>query len=205
MAYVKQNLEALRQFLPEHSFEIIEPYLQEYKIQLKLTRARKNILGNFQKDFRSDTNSITVNGDLEPYNFLLTLAHEIAHCVCINKHGRSVASHGKEWQVINGIILKQLIDAEVFPADIVQVLNRNLYAQAASCSDPVLEAVLLKYDTRKQHLQLISSLALGTRFKLENERQFVIVEKRRTRYLCTELTNGKQFLFTASHKVEVIE
>jgi SprT protein len=205
MAYVQHGLEALSSFLPAGSYDIVVKYLLDYKIQLKLTKARKSLLGQYQHDLQTGKNSISVNGDLEPYNFLLTLAHEIAHCVCFNIHGNKVLPHGTEWQKINGIILKELIDAQIFPADIQQVLTKNLYTQRASCTDAQLEAVLLRYDASKQHLLTIASLPTGTKFSIADGSEFIIQEKRRTRYLCMNLQTRKQFLFPASYKVTRIE
>jgi SprT protein len=205
MAYVQHGLEALQNFLPEGSYNIVVDYLLKYKIQLKLTKARKSILGQYQHDLKSGKNSISINGDLEPYNFLLTLAHEIAHCVCYNKYGNTVLPHGDEWQLINGVVLKELLDAKIFPSDIELVLQRSLYTQRASCTDAVLESVLLRYDKSKQHLLTIASLPVGTPFAIADGTQFVIQEKRRTRYLCLNLSNKKQFLFPASYKVTKID
>jgi SprT protein len=205
MAYIKHPLDALRQFLPDGSFELIAPYLTDYKVKMTITKGRKSILGQFKYDTRTGQNSISVNGDLQAYNFLLTLAHEVAHCICFNKYKKSVLPHGKEWQIINGQVLNQLIDAQIFPADIVAVLKKNLFSQRASCGDLELEKVLMKYDTSQSHLTTVSQLGVGQKFLTPDGREFLVKEKRRTRYLCEELNTSKAYLFPATYKISTID
>jgi SprT protein len=205
MAYVKHPLDALRQFLPDDSFEHIVHYLTDYKVKMTVTQGRKSILGQFKYDNRTGQNSISVNGDLQAYNFLLTLAHEVAHCICFNKYKKTVLPHGKEWQVINGQVLNELIDAQIFPDDIVAVLKKNLYSQRASCGDLELEKVLMKYDTTQSHLSTVSQLSIGQKFLTPDGGQFLVKEKRRTRYLCIDINTNKEYLFPASYKVSTLE
>jgi SprT protein len=205
MAYVKHPLDALRQFLPEGSFEHIVHYLTDYKVKMTITQGRKSILGQFKYDNRTGQNSISVNGDLQAYNFLLTLAHEVAHCICFNKYKKTVSPHGKEWQVINGQVLNELIDANIFPDDIVKVLKKNLYSQRASCGDLELEKVLMKYDVNQSHLSTVSQLSIGQKFLTPDGAQFLVKEKRRTRYLCIDINTKKEYLFPASYKVTTLE
>ena len=36
--------------------------------------------------------------NLNPYRFLMTLVHEVAHLVAFQKYGRAIKPHGKEWK-----------------------------------------------------------------------------------------------------------
>jgi SprT protein len=201
MAFVKKNLQALEQFIPDACFDLVFPYLDKYAIKLKITPDRKSILGNYQYNTVMQSNTITVNGGLNKYSFLITLLHEIAHCVCFNTHKKNVAPHGIEWQIIFGEILQQFIHAQVFPDDIKTALSKKLFTQNASCTDIALEKILSLYDSNNSSLVFVDSLPLNSYFKNAKGLSFKIISKRRTRYLCTELKTGINYLFPAMCKV----
>jgi SprT protein len=201
MAFVKKDLQALEQFMPEACFDLVFPYLEKYAIKLKITPDRKTILGNYQYNTAKQSNTITVNGGLNKYSFLITLLHEIAHCVCFNTYKKNVAPHGTEWQIIFGEILQQFIQAHVFPADITKALGKNLYSQNAGCTDIALEKILSLYDSNNSKLVFVDSLPINAYFKSTKGLSFKIISKRRTRYLCTEMNTGINYLFPAMCKV----
>ena len=39
-----------------------------------------------------------MNGDLNPYSFLITTLHEFAHLHTFQQHGNRVNPHGDEWK-----------------------------------------------------------------------------------------------------------
>jgi SprT protein len=201
MAYTKEALEGLKQFIPPQSFEVIYPYLIKYKIQLYITRDRQSILGNYRYTRATGNNKITVNGGLNAYSFLLTLTHEIAHCICLHQHQNKVAPHGPEWQLIFGQLLQQLIQLTIFPNDITKVLQQKLFTQNASCSDVALERVLLKYNTNANNTVPVEALPLDSFFTNNKGQVYRKLNKRRTRYICTEVSTGNNYLFPATYLV----
>ena len=94
MAKQQAPLETLKQFLPEGTFELVSAYLHAHRIHLTVTRERSSILGDYRNAVDGKNHRISVNGNLNPYAFLYTLIHEIAHLLVFDRFGHRVASHG---------------------------------------------------------------------------------------------------------------
>jgi predicted SprT family Zn-dependent metalloprotease len=78
---------------------------------------------------------ITVNGDLNPYSFLITTLHEFAHLHTYLKYGTRVAPHGEEWKNCYRKLLLPIIDSKKLPNDIEKVLMNSLIStKASSCT-----------------------------------------------------------------------
>ena len=62
---------------------------------------------------------------------------------------------------------------------------------------------LFHFDSDEK-ITFLNELNIGEYF-LSNGKQFKIVKKRRTRYLCTNLVNNRQYLVSGAAKVERVE
>ncbi len=204
MAYQKQDFTALANFMPEGCLDAVMEYIVAHKVQLKITPNRNSILGNYSHDVRTSKNSITINGTLNKYSFLVTLLHEIAHCLCFAQYGVRAAPHGAEWQNIFSGLLQQFLAKNVFPEDIVQALHKNVYnPKASSCSDVHLQKALEKYDANQdEDLQYVEQIPLNNYFITAKGIVFKKLQKRRTRYLCENSDTKQHFLFPALYKVK---
>ncbi len=208
MAYQKKDIKALENFIPANCFDDIFNYLHQYKIQLSVTPQRKSIHGNYQHNFITKENKISVNGTLNPYAFLVTLIHEIAHCICMNDYGRKVSPHGKEWQAIYAKLLLQFTAKNIFPEDIQHHLQKTIKSpKASSCADPSLEKVLAKYNknAHTQNIEYVEDLAINDLFATPDNRIFRCLEKRRTRYLCEEVQTKKRYLFPGIYQIQKVQ
>ena len=112
-------LDYLRRWIPGQAAALILDYLNHYQVHLTITRERKSVLGDYRHATRSANHRISVNGNLNPYSFLITLIHELAHLVTFMEFGNRVQSHGKEWKKIYRKILEEFIPLKVFPADVL--------------------------------------------------------------------------------------
>src|SRR3954470_1298601 len=127
MAAIKEHpMHALATFLPGGSFENIVHYLHQHRVHLTVTRERKSVLGDYRNAVHGKNHRITVNGNLNKYAFLITLLHELAHLLTYEQYGHKVASHGKEWKKIYGILLSNFINKKIFPPDIEHELRKSL-------------------------------------------------------------------------------
>ena len=72
-------IDHLQNFLPPNTYEPVLEYLQHYKVHLTVTRERKTILGDYRHQTHHANHRISVNGNLNPFSFLVTLLHELAH------------------------------------------------------------------------------------------------------------------------------
>jgi len=99
MAVTEHPMQALAQYLPEGSFEPVVEYLNYYKVYLTVTQKRKSVLGDYRHAYAGNNHRITVNGNLNKYEFLITLLHELAHLLTFEQFGNRVEAHGKEWKI----------------------------------------------------------------------------------------------------------
>ncbi|MBS1731289.1 MAG: SprT-like domain-containing protein [Bacteroidetes bacterium] len=201
MAKTEHPMQALREFLPENSFEQVVYYLNYYKAELTITRKRKTLLGAYRNATKDKNHRISVNGNLNPYDFLITLLHELAHLLVFEKYGHHIAAHGKEWKQTYAGILAIFLQDQIFPQDITAALYRSLKNPGASaCSDVELGRVLKKYDAPAKGV-LIESLENGQIFFTTDGKKFIKLKKIRSRYLCMEINSGKQYSFSALYEV----
>ena len=78
MAKVEHPLDALRHYLPEGTFEPVVQLINLYKVHLTVTKERKSVLGDYRHAGMGSNHKISVNGNLNKYEFLITLLHELA-------------------------------------------------------------------------------------------------------------------------------
>lgn len=195
----------LHNYLPEPSLPIIEKWFADYSFNLKITKKRQTKLGDFRVKHRSVKHQITVNSNLNPYAFLITLTHEFAHLLVWENHKKRLQPHGSEWKNQFSALLMELIINQVFPEDIKSVLIEHAKNPAASSvRDVALTVVLNKYNPEKEIIYL-SEIPLGAHFSIHNKRVFAKGEKRRTRYLCKEIASNKQYLVHGSAEVVLVD
>ncbi len=198
-------ISALQHYLPPHTYEQVLQYLQHYKVHLTVARERKSILGDYRHRHGAETHRISVNGNLNPYAFLITLLHELAHLLTFEKWGSRVAAHGKEWKAVFGQLLAQFIQHHVFPADIEAVLLQSLHNPAASsCADEALLRILRSYDQKDGSSQFVEDLPAGTLFQTGDGRVFRKGEKVRKRFRCEEVATKRMYLFSPVYEVQPV-
>lgn len=195
-------LNHLQTYLPLHTFEAVHLYLQQYKVHLTVARERKSILGDYRHRMHGKTHRISVNGNLNPYSFLITLLHELAHLLTFEKFGSRVQSHGKEWKATFGQLLDQFIKQEIFPADIKRALLQTLQnPSASSCADDALLRVLKTHDKKNDNFIFVENLLEGQLFKTHDGRIFKKGGKMRKRFKCTEVDSKRLYLFSPVYEV----
>ena len=207
MAKVEHPLEALRAYLPDGAFEPVIQLINQYKVHLTVTKARKSVLGDYRHAGLGANHKISVNGNLNKYELLITLLHELAHLLCFEQFRNRVEAHGKEWKNIYSALLVQFIQLQIFPADIHKSLQKTLLNPAATANgETALLLVLRKYDTvKKEGHSFVAHLAEGTIFESVKGKIFKRGKKRRIRIECVELATGHVYSFSALTEVKVIQ
>ena len=134
---------------------------QQYPFVGRVAKPRRTRLGDFRV-FPTGQTQITVNADLNPYAFLITYIHEIAHADVqqqysqlwpdrkgpywqphrrpalsgLRRAGRNgpvrVLPHGQEWQATFRRLMEPLLNESVFPASILIPLRQYLTKPAAT-------------------------------------------------------------------------
>ena len=99
MAKKEASIQSLEAFLPPNTFAGVLEYLQVYKVHLTVARERRSILGDYRHRTPHHAHRISVNGNLNPYAFLITLLHELAHLLAQFRAGRRrIPPHGAQWR-----------------------------------------------------------------------------------------------------------
>lgn len=198
-------IDQLQHFLPPNTYHAVLSYLHHYKVHLTVARERKSILGDYRHQFQGKNHRISVNGNLNPYSFLITLLHELAHLLTFEQYGNRVQSHGREWKTIFGKLLGQFVQQKVFPDDISLALLRSLQnPSASSCADDTLLRVLKNYDQKKDKALFVESVPAGELFKTYDGRIFRKGEKVRKRFKCEEVSTRRLYLFSPVYEVELV-
>ena len=127
--------------------------------------------------------------------FLLVLLHEFAHLFVWNDHKHGVKAHGEEWKIHYRNLYNEF--SFCFSKDINEVIKthfKNL--KATTCNDPYLTKHLMHMDSTDEIL-LLHDLSPGESFEVEG-RSFKMLNKRRTRFLCQDMLNKKNYLVSGS-------
>jgi predicted SprT family Zn-dependent metalloprotease len=193
----------LSRYLPAGTEALVMHYLEHYRVHLTITKKRQTLLGDYRHPVPGRSHRISVNGNLNPYAFLITLLHELAHLITFEQFGPRVSAHGAQWKKCYGVLLAELLSQVALPAELQVELKRSLKNPAASsCAEESLMRVLKKYDTPKAGSFLLEQLQQGESFKIADGRVFVKGEKLRKRYKCLEQRSGALYLFSPIYEVE---
>jgi len=206
LAKVEHPLHALNTYLPEGAFESVIQLINHYKVHLTVTRERKSVLGDYRHAAMGINHKITVNGNLNKYEFLITLLHELAHLLCFEQYRNRVEAHGKEWKTIYGQLLAQFIQLAIFPDDIRKSLQKTLLSPAATANgETALLLVLRRYNpVKKEGVILLAHLKDGELFMETKGRTFRKIKLRRKRIECIEIATGNIYLFSALTEVQIV-
>ena len=180
----------------------MEFLINEHNFTLKIVNQRATKHG----DFRSLPNGkfqITVNNNLNQYQFLLTLVHEIAHHVTHQKFGR-VQPHGKEWKAVFQHLMLPFLNPDIYPKEILPYLAHYLKNPKASTDADVNLSLALKGNIAATGKNFIFAIPFGCLFIFKNV-LYKRGNKRRTRYECLHMANKKVYLFNQNVEVKVTE
>jgi hypothetical protein len=195
-------MDDLKIFLPATSVKKIHDWIKELDIQLKITSPRRTKLG----DFKVVKNAlfISINNDLNPYSFLITLTHELAHAFVYVKYKKEVFPHGIRWQETFKSMMLNFLSPAIFPDDVLKALSVYLKQPKASvCTDVNLATILKKYDHKKS--LTITDVKDGSVFSTSNGKIFKKGKQLRKRYKCIECTSNKEYLFHTLAEVILIQ
>jgi len=205
MSSKEAPLKGLINYLPDNTYQVIENYLHVYKIHLTISRQRSSVLGDFRHRTSRSNHRISINSNLNPYAFLITLLHELAHLLTFEQFGNRVAAHGREWKSVYAGLLKEFIGKKIFPADVEYELITAVNKPAASsCAEDGLIRVLRNYDYNRDNTKFVEEIPANGLFALDDGRIFRKGEKQRKRFQCLEMKSGKIYLFSPVHEVKLV-
>lgn len=189
---------ALATYLPEPAIGYVGSLLADRPIAVRVSRPRRTKLGDHRPPRRGDgSHQITVNEDLNPFAFLTTLLHEIAHADVWEQtrtRWRRPRPHGREWKRAFAGLLEPVVAKAWLPDDVAAALASSMANPAAmSCSDRGLVLALARYDTHAAPRTRVEDLTPGQCFRVESGQVFCLGRRARTRFLCVETATGAEY------------
>jgi SprT protein len=192
------SLAVCRSRLPAETVDYVADLLGRQAIEVRLARPRRSRLGDHRGPGRGVSfHRITVNEDLNPYAFLTTLLHEIAHAFTWERHrriGHRIAPHGREWKDEFGLILRPVVAARVLPPVVEAALSRYLENPAArSCSDRGLVLALAEFDEQPSGRMRVEDLPDDAVFRIGEAAVFRAGPMVRSRRKCFRIPGGSEY------------
>ena len=192
----------LSKYIPKNSISRIAKWIEILQIDLKFVKTRTTKLGDFKYSNKNGL-QITINNDLNLYQTLITLVHEIAHAFVYKKYGSKIKAHGKEWKEMYKALMLNFLKPDVFPCDILSCLSLHIINPSASSnSDTDLVLILRKYDDENHYN--ISQIDFGQKFNFSGK-IFVKEEKLRKRFKCLNTQNHRYYLFNPTTKIKIFK
>jgi SprT protein len=195
----------LLELIPEASHELVKPLISEGCLNIKIVKVRKTKHGDFKK-LKNGFNQITLNHIDNKYRFLITLIHELAHYKVYKNIKKRVSPHGIEWKSTYKLMMLPFLNNRIFPNEILSRLAIHVKNPPASTdSDTNLVVALNKYDYFNDNKIFLNDLSEDCLFEYDQGKVFLVKRKLRKRYICKELSSGREYLFSPVARIKSIE
>lgn len=193
--------EILSKYIPTNAVIQVVSILNQHPISIKITKDRKTKHGDF-KVLPNGKKQISINHNLNKYQFLITLIHEIAHFTTFKKY-RKVKPHGLEWKMEFQQLMLPFLRPEVFPNSMLPVLAKHFKNPKASTSSDINLSLALKQFDKNSGKNFIFEIATGSIFEFNNK-FYKKGNKRRVRFECVELKSAKTYLFNPNAEITLV-
>ena len=182
-------------YLPEASRKYIDGLFSGENLQIILKSSRQTKLGDYRPPQKKPYHRISINADLNPYLFLMITVHEFAHLVVWKKYGRKVTAHGIEWKNIFSELMAPLLHEEVFPSELLPLLNKYfLNPRASVMGAPLLFHALKSIGRPSQEIILLKDIQNDIWFTTPDTKLYQRIGIKKRRILCKQQKNGKLYL-----------
>jgi hypothetical protein len=185
-------------YLPENAINLVQSLMEIYGINLKIVNQRQTKHGDFRQ-LANGKFQITINNNLNPYQFLLTLVHEIAHRVTFKKFGR-VKPHGKEWKQTFQHLMLPFLQTSIYPSNILSLLAHYLKNPKASTDNDVKLSLALKGNIAEKGKNFVFELPINSIF-IFKDKLYKRGTLRKTRFECLNLSTNRVYLFNQNAEV----
>jgi len=201
MPYKPETFQGVLTRFPQQAHQLTRELFNEYHFLFRITAPRKTRLGCFKGVRYGARPIIHINSDLGQYTFLLVFLHELAHLVVMKKYGRRAKPHGVEWKIAYRSLMQPFFDSHVFPTTLTTELHRYFIKTPATFHrDARLINTLTTLEGGEVFIT-VGDVPINSTFTLMSGRQFVKLEKLRTRYKCFCPKTRKYYLVPNSAQV----
>lgn len=198
-----QNI--LSKYLPTEAVPTISFWIFEKGTHLKITHKRTSKFGDYTPPHSQKGHTISVNGDLNSFAFMITLIHELAHLNIWERYKNNVQSHGEEWKDEFRYLMNFFVGKNIFPQELENALLKYLQkTKSSTCYDVDLMKALNKYSVKGNETIYIEDLEENSFFKTENGKVFQKIKRVRKRFQCVETKTDRVFLFSPIAEVQRI-
>ena len=194
------SISLLEKYLPENTLPYLKKWFGEHPIHIKITRGRNSKLGDYRK-MPDQSHQITINSTLQPPLFFFVLAHELAHLLAFENCGHRISPHGSEWKNTFRTMLLESIS--IFDDDLKPIILKFAKSPKANfMSSPELVRYF-HIEDYEDETSYIEDLNINDHF-MYRKQIYIIDEKRKKNYLCTQLDTDKKYIFKPLARVEKI-
>ena len=199
----------LAKYIPIESLDKVSEMLSQGSVRLIIHRARNTKLGDFRCSSPRRIATISVNGNLNVYAFLIVFLHEYAHWQVYARFGHKVEPHGIEWKQAFGWLLRHFCALQCFHPVLRDAIEEySLDVSAAGLGSPKLQRLLAMFDPELESAQLkkfLEDLPMNALFVASNGMTFRKEEKLRKRYRCLCMNTQRRYLFQPMASVVPID
>lgn len=199
--------EGVAKYAPYCAVDRLVDHIVRRSIHIRITPSRRSKYGDYSGPTpKRPYHAISINGNLTREFFLLVLLHELAHLETHVLNARRVKPHGYEWQQQYRNLLLDYRDC--FPVAAQSLIDR--YTRQIPLHGPTgkqLDNLLEHFGKPNVEQPLtLNDLSVGTVFRMpwKAGHTFICIEKRRTRWLCRELTSGMLVIIGGNAPVSVV-
>ena len=197
-------LAQLEKYLPSGAIEPCAELLTTVDVAIKVVNIRVTRHGDYKR-LPDGRHVITLNASANPYRFLITLIHEIAHLKAFEDYGRRIKPHGREWKRTFQHLMLPFLRPEIFPEEILPVLANHFKNPKASSNTDLKLSIALKDFDPPSVTTPVMDIPPGRTFKLYNGKEFRRGNKRVKRIECVEISTGRLYLFQPNAEVVLIK
>lgn len=191
--------------IPVNTRPYVLGLLHREHVQIVLSKERNGKWGDFKPSSNKQAHRITINQNLNQYEFFLTLVHEIAHLKIWGIYRHRVNPHGREWKDLFKHYGHQIIAQNLMPVRVANLLEAHLNQPKSSiCYDIHLMKELALYSQLEAAKQnYLHDVPIETAFEYQS-RVFTKHKSMRTRCLCTEVKTRRAYYIHNTATVRVI-
>lgn len=189
-----------QKYIPQKAIPFVDFLIDKHFFELKIVNERATKHGDFRK-LPNGKFQITINNNLNKYQFLLTLVHEIAHHVTHEKFGR-VQAHGKEWKTVFQHLMLPFLHPEIYPKEILTHLAAYLKNPKASTDSAIYLSLALKGNLPETGKHFVFEIPNGSFFVFKKS-IYKRGNRRRTRIECENIHTKKVYLFHQNAEVNL--